>query len=120
MVPVLLVVLTFLVSTTLNIIYWYNDQEPNPYIDGILFGVLAAVWVKLDSAKRNIFFPTDWVLFFALIYYPIYVFQTRGWKGVYTLLILIGLFSSFSTLEYAIESLIYITVFDGDISEVYP
>ena len=120
MIPPLLVVLTFLVSTALNVLYWYHDQEPNPYLDGILFGVLAAAWVKLDSQKRNVYFPTDWVLFFAIIYYPIYVFQTRGWKGVYTLLIMIDLFSSFSALEYWTESLIYISVFDGDISELSP
>lgn len=65
--PPLLVVLTFLVSTALNVLYWYHDQEPNPYLDGILFGVLAAAWVKLDSQKRNVYFPTDWVLFFAII-----------------------------------------------------
>ena len=116
----LLVVLTFLVSTALNVLYWYHDQVPNPSLDGILFGVLAAVWVKLDSQKRKIYFPTDWVLFFAIIYYPIYVFQTRGWKGTYTLLILVGLFSCFSTLEYWIKSLIYVTVFDGDPSELSP
>jgi len=118
--PALLVALTFLISTALNVLYWYHDQEPNPYLDGILFGVLAAVWVRLDSQRRNFYFPTDWVLIFAIIYYPIYVFQTRGWKGAYTLLILIGLFSCSSALEYGIESLIYLTVFDGDISEFYP
>ena len=120
MMPAFLVVLTFSVTTALNVIYWYHGDEPNPYWESILFCVLAAVWVKLDSERRKIHFPTDWVLFFGAIYFPIYVFDTRGWKGVYTILILIGLFTCFSMLEYGIESLIYIFVFDGDISELYP
>ena len=115
-----LVALTFTVSTASNVIYWYYDKEPDPYLNGLLFAVLAAVWVKLDSQRRKVYFPTDWVLIFAIIYYPIYVFQTRGWKGTYTLLIVIGLFSCFAVLEYWIESLIYVTVFDGDPSELYP
>jgi hypothetical protein len=117
MLPTILVLLTFSVSTAINVLYWYHDQQPSYYINTILFGVLAATWVKMDSLKKKFFFPSDLVLIFAFIYFPVYVFQTRGWKGSHVILIFIGLSTCFSTLEYGIESVIYDTISNGNTSD---
>jgi peptidoglycan/LPS O-acetylase OafA/YrhL len=114
MLSTILVLLTFSVSTAIHVLNWYYDQQPSYYIDAILFGVLAATWVKMDSRKRKIYFPSDLVLIFAFIYFPVYAFQSRGWKGTHLILIFIGLSTCFSSLEYGIESLICATITESN------
>ena len=73
-------------STVLDMISW-NGSSGDVFRTTIAF--LAAVWVKKDAQKRGIYFPSDWVFIFTIFYYPLYVFQSRGLKGVYPILIMI-------------------------------
>jgi len=102
-----------------NIHFWWNDLVPNAKIEGILFAVLAAFWVKLDALKIKKYFPSDLVLIFAALYFPFYVFQTRGKKGINVILIFIGLSTCFYYLELVLESIFYVTHFGGNFFEFW-
>lgn len=46
-----------------------------------------ACWVYYDSRKRKVYFPSDWILIFMVIFLPAYLFHTRRWKGLGLLLL---------------------------------
>jgi hypothetical protein len=53
---------------------------------GILLAYTAASWVWKDSRKKKRYFPTDLVYLYVWLYLPVYLYETKGMKGILYLL----------------------------------
>lgn len=108
--PVVWFLFSLVVLLVRDVLLWNTGSmagESARKMEGFLYGYIFACWLSRDSAKRGHLFPTDISVQFYYIFVPVYLFETRKWKGfLYIggfLLLLVG----YAFLGYAIEELLF-------------
>ena len=77
-------------------------------IASVLNALLISWWVMTDARKRQrrLFYDYGMYLFFAWpIVVPVYLFQTRGWRALLTLLCFAGIWMASGLLTILVETL---------------
>lgn len=52
-------------------------------LESVLMYFSVACWVVRDSKNRGIYFPSDWVFLATVVFFPVYLFQTRRFSGLF-------------------------------------
>ncbi|MBD5781881.1 hypothetical protein IEN85_20440 [Pelagicoccus sp. NFK12] len=95
-----------LVSTT------GSPYTPGFYAFNSVVGYIAVCWLSRDSYRRKIYFPADIALLVFWIGFPAYLYEARGFKGLFLFVGAIVLYLAFVYLHLAFTDMVYLSQFD--------
>ena len=68
---------------------------------------MLACWAQRDMVRRGRAFPADWVFLISLLYFPIYLVQSRRWRGLGLLLLIILGTAALDFLAWMAQPILY-------------